>query len=61
MILTESQLRKLIRNIIQEVVSDEHHGNEDEHSSEEEEPVGDESKIMTVITIAKEVKGLVGG
>lgn len=55
--LTESQLRRLIRLIIRESVTDEHHGNEDEHSSEEE-PVGDEGKIMTVIKIAKEVKGL---
>ena len=55
--LTESQLRRLIRNIIQEAVSDEHHGNEEEHSSEEE-AVGDEGKIATVIAIAKEVKGL---
>ena len=58
MILTESQLRRIIRIIIREAVSDEHHGNDEEHSSEEEEPLGDESKIMTVIGIAKEVKGL---
>ena len=56
--LTESQLRRLIRLIIQESVADEHHGNEEEHSSEED-PVGDEGKIMTVISIAKEVKGLI--
>ena len=57
---TESQLRRIIRLIIREAVSDEHHGNDDEHSSEEE-PMGDENKIMTVITIAKGVKDLVGG
>ena len=55
--LTESQLRRLIRLIIRESVTDEHHDNEEEHSSEEE-PAGDEGKIMTVISIAKEVKGL---
>ena len=56
--ITESQLRRLIRRVIQESVSDEHHEKEEEHSSEEEEPAGDEGKIMTVIKIAKEVKGL---
>ena len=56
--LTESQLRRLIRLIIRESVADEHHGNEEEHSSEDEEPMGDEGKLKTVITIAKEVKGL---
>jgi len=58
--LTESQLRRIIRLIIREAVSDEHHGNDDEHSSEEEEPMGDENKIMTVITIAQGIKDLVG-
>ena len=56
--LTESQLRKLIRLIIRESVSDEHHSGDEDHSSEDEEPIGDEGKLKTVITIAKEVKGL---
>ena len=54
MILTESQLRRLIRAIIRESVADEHHGDEEDHSSEEE-PMGDESRVKKVYTIAKEV------
>ena len=57
MLLTEHQLRRIIRILIRETVSDEHHDEIDEDNSEEE-PIGDEGKIKTVISIAKEVKGL---
>ena len=57
--MTEIQLRRLIRLIIKESIADEQAIDEDENSSEEE-PVGDEGKLKTVITIAKEVKGLMG-
>lgn len=57
--LTEIQLRRLIRMIIQESIEDEHHDKEEDHDPEEE-PMGDEGKLKTVITIAKEVKGLMG-
>ena len=58
MTMTEQQLRRLIRMIIQESVSDEQQTSPEEADSEEEEPLGDEGKVMTVIKIAKEVKGL---
>ena len=57
--LTESQLRMLIRKVIYEHATDEHHGREDEHEEEtDEEPVGDES-IKKVYSIAKEVYNFV--
>ena len=58
--LTEAQLRHIIRIIIRESVADEQHEDDDDHNLEEEEPLGDEGKLKTVITIAKEVKGLMG-
>ena len=59
MYLTESQLRMLIRKVIYEHATDEHHGREDEHEEEtDEEPVGDES-IKKVYSIAKEVYNFV--
>ena len=50
MVITEHELRKIIRFVILE-----HAAEEEEESSEDEEPMGDEGRIKTVYTIAKEI------
>ena len=53
--ITESQLRKLIRQIVKEHITDEHHEHPHDYEEEdEEEPVGDES-IKKVYSLAKQV------
>lgn len=51
MVITEHELRKIIRFVILEHAAEE----EEEESSEDEEPMGDEGRIKTVYTIAKEI------
>ena len=52
MVITEHELRKIIRYVILEHAAEDE---EEEKSSEDEEPIGEEGRIKTVYTIAKEI------